>query len=120
VRRFNWFDYPHDQPLERMVLNPDVVVRSRGVMEKCSMCVHRIEEGRALSKREGRSLADGDIVTACQQSCPGQAISFGDANDPKSAVSKANKAPRAYKILTELNIGPSVSYLVRIKNNGNG
>ena len=120
VRRFNWFDYPHDQPLERMILNPDVVVRSRGVMEKCSMCVHRIEEGRALSKREGRSLADGDVVTACQQSCPGQAISFGDANDPHSAVSKANKAPRAYKILTELNIGPSVSYLVRIKNNGNG
>jgi molybdopterin-containing oxidoreductase family iron-sulfur binding subunit len=120
VRRFNWFDYPHDQPLERMVLNPDVVVRTRGVMEKCSMCVHRIEEGRALANREGRKLADGDVVTACQQSCPGQAITFGDANDPHSALAKAAQDPRAYKILTDLNIGPSVSYSVRLKNNSHG
>lgn len=120
VRRFNWFDYPHDEPLERMVLNPDVVVRTRGVMEKCSMCVHRIEEGKALAKREGRALADGDVKTACQQSCPGQAIFFGDANDPQSAVSQAAQSPRAYKILTELNIGPSVSYQVRLKNKRHG
>lgn len=120
VRRFNWFDYPHDEPLERMVLNPDVVVRSRGVMEKCSMCVHRIEESRAQTKREGRTLAEGDVKTACQQSCPGNAIVFGDINDPQSAVSQAAQNPRAYQILTDLNIGPSVSYLVRIKNTRHG
>ena len=101
-----------------MVLNPDVVVRSRGVMEKCSMCVHRIEEGRALANREARTLVDGDIQTACQQSCPASAIVFGDANDAGSAVSRLAKSGRAYHILEEINVKPQVSYLSRVKNRG--
>jgi molybdopterin-containing oxidoreductase family iron-sulfur binding subunit len=118
VRRFNWFDYEHGGPLERMVLNPDVVVRTRGVMEKCSMCVHRIEEGRAASRREGRTLADGDVQTACQQSCPADAIVFGDANDATSALSRLRETPRSYRILEEINVKPQVTFLTRIKNRG--
>jgi len=118
VRRFNWFDYDHGGPLERMVLNPDVVVRSRGVMEKCSMCVHRIEEARAARKREGRALADGDILTACQQSCPADAIVFGDANQPDSALARLRATPRSYNILEDINVKPQVTFLTRIKNRG--
>jgi len=118
VRRFNWFDYDRGGDLARMVLNPDVVVRSRGVMEKCSMCVQRIEEARALSRREGRELADGDVATACQQSCPAQAITFGDANDPKSALVARRAEGRAYTILEEINVKPQVTYMTRIKNRG--
>jgi molybdopterin-containing oxidoreductase family iron-sulfur binding subunit len=103
-----------------MVLNPDVVVRSRGVMEKCSMCVQRIEEARALSRREGRTLADGDILTACQQSCPAQALTFGDSNDPKSALSSRRGDGRAYTILEEINVKPQVTYMTRIKNRLDG
>ncbi|WNG49451.1 4Fe-4S dicluster domain-containing protein [Archangium minus] len=120
VRRFNWFDYKHDEPIERMVLNPDVVVRTRGVMEKCSLCVQRVQEGKALAKREGRELRDGDIRTACQQSCPAQAIHFGDINDPNSDVAKLAKSGRAYRLLEELNIGPAVTYLTKVRNTGNG
>jgi molybdopterin-containing oxidoreductase family iron-sulfur binding subunit len=116
VRRFNWFDYPHGEPIERMVLNPDVVVRTRGVMEKCTFCVQRIETGKVQARREGRAFADGDVQTACQQSCPGQAIAFGDVNDPQSAVSRLAASGRAYRILADLNIGPSVSYLTRVTN----
>jgi Fe-S-cluster-containing dehydrogenase component len=116
ARRFNWFDYDRGGDLARMVLNPDVVVRSRGVMEKCSMCVQRIEEARATSRRQGAELADGDIATACQQSCPAQAITFGDANDPKSALSRSRTEPRAYTILEEINVKPQVTYMTRIKN----
>ncbi|MDX2022514.1 MAG: 4Fe-4S dicluster domain-containing protein, partial [Deltaproteobacteria bacterium] len=115
VRRFNWFDYRHDEPLERMVLNPDVVVRTRGVMEKCSMCVQRIETARKDSHKQGRGLADGDVQTACQQSCPTQAIVFGDLNDPKSKVSVATHDRRAYRILEDLNIGAVVTYLSRVQ-----
>jgi len=118
VRRFNWFEYRHDDPVERLALNPDVVVRSRGVMEKCSMCVQRIQEGKALARRDGRPLADGEIQTACQQSCPSQAITFGDLNDPNSRVAKLTRDARAYRLLHELNIGPVISYLTRIKNTG--
>jgi molybdopterin-containing oxidoreductase family iron-sulfur binding subunit len=123
ARRFNWFDYDRGGDLRRMALNPDVVVRSRGVMEKCSMCVHRIEEGRATANREGRPLADGDIQTACQQSCPSQAIVFGDSNDPGSALGRLvapegngnghGAEARAYHILEELNVKPQVTYLAR-------
>ena len=120
VRRFNWFDYDRGGDLRRMALNPDVVVRSRGVMEKCSMCVQRIEEARALGKREGRALADGDIHTACQQSCPSQALVFGDSNDPKSALSKLTGGGRAYQILEEINVRPQVTYLAQIRANGEG
>jgi molybdopterin-containing oxidoreductase family iron-sulfur binding subunit len=115
VRRFNWFQYRHDDPLERMVLNPDVVVRSRGVMEKCSMCSHRIEAARAAARRAGRRLQDGDIQTACQQSCPTKAIVFGDSNDPKSELSKLARQGRAYTILEELHINPAVRYLARVR-----
>ncbi|XXF79904.1 TAT-variant-translocated molybdopterin oxidoreductase [Myxococcaceae bacterium GXIMD 01537] len=120
VRRFNWFDYKHDEPMERMVLNPDVVVRSRGVMEKCSLCVQRVQEGKMAAKREGRELRDGEIQTACQQSCPARAIHFGDINDPSSAIAKLSKDPRAFRLLEELNIGPSVTYLTKIRNTGSG
>jgi Fe-S-cluster-containing dehydrogenase component len=120
ARRFNWFDYDRGGDLARMVLNPDVVVRSRGVMEKCSMCVQRIEEARALSRREGRTLADGDIATACQQSCPAQAITFGDSNDPASALSRLRADGRAYTILEDINVKPQVSYMTRVKNRGEG
>ncbi len=118
VRRFNWFDYRHDDPVERLVLNPDVVVRSRGVMEKCSLCVHRIQEGRAQAKRQGRTLADGEVATACQQSCPTRALVFGDLNDPKSEVAALARDARSYHLLAELNVQPNVSYLTRIRNPG--
>ena len=120
VRRFNWFDYKHDDPLERMVLNPDVVVRSRGVMEKCSLCVQRVQEAKASAKREGRPLKDGDAQTACQQSCPAKAIHFGDINDPTSAVAKLSRDGRAFRLLEELNIGSSITYLTKIRNAGSG
>lgn len=116
VRRFNWFDYPHSDKNANMVLNPDVVVRSRGVMEKCSLCVQRIQEGKLKTKVEGRDLVDDDIKTACQQSCPAGAIYFGDMNDPNSSISKFLKSPRNYKLLDELNVQPRVSYLTKIRN----
>lgn len=116
VRRFNWFDYPHEDPLANMVLNPDVVVRSRGVMEKCSMCVQRIQASKAMVKREGRTLKDGDIETACQQACPADAIVFGDFLDPSSRLNKAVKESRNYRVLEELGIRPVVSYLAKVRN----
>ncbi|HUO84683.1 MAG TPA: 4Fe-4S dicluster domain-containing protein, partial [Thermoanaerobaculia bacterium] len=82
VRRFNWFDYPHEDRLARMVLNPDVTVRSRGVMEKCSFCVQRIQEAKHEAKRKGEPLPDGEVRPACEQSCPAKAIVFGDVADP--------------------------------------
>lgn len=118
VRRFNWFDYPHDDPLERMVLNPDVAVRSRGVMEKCSFCVQRIQEGKARAKAEGRPVRDGDLRTACEQSCPAGAIVFGNVNDPESRASKLSSDPRRYRVLEELNVGPAVGYLTKIRAEG--
>jgi len=110
VRRFNWFDYPHQDPIENLVLNPDVTIRTRGVMEKCTFCVQRIAEARIRAKVEGRPLADGDIQPACQQSCPAQAITFGNLADPQSAVSRAREAQRGYQVLAELNIKPSITY----------
>ena len=87
VRRFNWFKYEHDDMLQNLALNPDVTVRSRGVMEKCSMCVQRIEDGKIEARRLGQPLVDGSIQTACQQSCPAQAITFGDRNDVEPPTS---------------------------------
>jgi molybdopterin-containing oxidoreductase family iron-sulfur binding subunit len=118
VRRFNWFDYAHGQGLQAMGLNPDVATRSRGVMEKCTFCVQRIEEGKAGAKRQARGLKDGDVVTACQQACPARAIVFGDMNDPESRVSQQMKDPRAYKVLEELNVRPGIAYLAVVKNRG--
>lgn len=117
VRRFNWFNYDHSDPYEKMVLNPDVSVRSRGVMEKCSMCVQRIQDGKLTAKRERRELKDGDIKLACQQSCPAdEAIIFGDMNNPESKISKYLADERKYVVLEELNVQPRVNYLTKIRN----
>jgi len=116
VRRFNWFDYAHNDELENMVLNPDVTVRSRGVMEKCSMCIQRIQEAKIEAKAKGIPLADGDIKLACQQSCPADAITFGDLNDPESDISKLVEDPRHYHVLEELNARPTVGYLTMVRN----
>ena len=120
VRRFNWFEYDRADPLEDLQLNPDVTVRSRGVMEKCSFCVQRIHDARAEAKRLGRPPADGDVRTACQQSCPAQAIVFGDGADPASAVSRLAKVPRHYVVLEELNVKPSVGYLTKVRDRAGG
>jgi molybdopterin-containing oxidoreductase family iron-sulfur binding subunit len=116
ARRFNWFDYAHDDVLQNLALNPDVTVRSRGVMEKCSLCVQRIQDAKIEARRRGEQLADGVIQTACQQSCPTGAIVFGDLNDPDSRVSRAMKNPRRYRVLEELNVRPSVAYLRKVRN----
>ena len=124
VRRFNWFkysgneqfDYHMNNELGRMVLNPDVIVRSRGVMEKCTMCVQRIQYGKLEAKKAGRRPADGEIVTACAQSCPTQAITFGDYNDPNSRLSSQAKDERAYHVLEELNVQPSIYYQTKVRN----
>jgi molybdopterin-containing oxidoreductase family iron-sulfur binding subunit len=123
VRRFNWFNYTdnarfdfhmHD-PVGRLVLNPDVTVRSRGVMEKCSLCVQRIHAGKSAATRTGQPLADGDVVTACQEVCPSEAIVFGDLRDPDSRVARLVGGPRAYKVLDELGTRPNVSYLKKVR-----
>jgi molybdopterin-containing oxidoreductase family iron-sulfur binding subunit len=116
VRRFNWFDYPRTDPFANLVLNPDVTVRSRGVMEKCTFCVQRIQDGKAEAKRRGQPLQDGEIQTACQQSCPTQAIVFGDINDPNSRVAQLSQSGRYYRVLEEINVRPSVGYLRLVRN----
>ncbi len=116
TRRFNWFDYPREDRLQNLALNPDVTVRSRGVMEKCSLCVQRIQSAKAEAKRSGVALADGDIRTACQQSCPAGAIVFGDLSDPASAASRLVAQGRAYAVLGEINVKPSVTYLADVRN----
>ena len=99
-----------------MALNPDVVVRSRGVMEKCSFCIQRVQEARLTAKKEGRKVADGDIKVACQQSCPSDAIVFGDLADPQSKVSKAVETHKGYHLLEEINVKPRVSFLPKVRN----
>ncbi len=116
ARRFNWFDYPREDTLQNHSLNPDVTVRSRGVMEKCTFCAQRIQEAKSRAAVRGEELADGAILTACQQSCPTQAIVFGDLTDPESRVSRLSAGPRSYHLLAELNVQPSVAYLARIRN----
>jgi Fe-S-cluster-containing dehydrogenase component len=115
VRRFNWFDYPHEDRLQNLVFNPNVTVRSRGVMEKCTLCVQRIEEGKIEARRLGQPVADGGIKTACQQVCPAEAIVFGDLNDPKSRVAALTASVRAYRVLDELNTRPAVRYLKLVR-----
>ena len=115
TRRFNWFNYPREDRLVNLVLNPDVTVRTRGVMEKCTFCVQRIQEAKIESKRTGTALQDGDIRTACQQSCPAGAIVFGDLNDPNSRISRLAREGRQYRVLEDLNVGPSVHYLKIVK-----
>ena len=141
VRRFNWADYtgadsfPNNQDqngvgklndavlmmnddLTRMVLNPDVVVRSRGVMEKCSFCAQRLQDGKLKAKKENRVLTDGDVKTACQQACPTEAIVFGNANNSKSAIVKIRQEneQRLYHVLEELHVLPNISYLAKVRN----
>jgi molybdopterin-containing oxidoreductase family iron-sulfur binding subunit len=117
VRRFNWFNNFEDlTQTQRLVLNPDVTVRARGVMEKCTYCVQRIETARVEARVEGRKIQDGDITTACQATCPTDAITFGDLNDPESRVSKLREASRSYDLLHYLNIKPRTFYMARIRN----
>ncbi|HAZ14100.1 MAG: hypothetical protein A2X86_02960 [Bdellovibrionales bacterium GWA2_49_15] len=123
VRRFNWFEYSKNpkfdfnmnSDLGTMVLNPDVVVRTRGVVEKCSLCAQRIQEGKLRAKLENRPLADGDIQPACLQSCPASAMIFGDLNNPNSQISVAFKDERKYSLLEELNTANAVGYMTKIK-----
>ncbi len=116
VRRFNWFNYAHEDELQNHSLNPDVTVRTRGVMEKCTFCAQRIQEAKSEAVVKGVELADGDIQVACQQSCPTSAIVFGDLADPTSRVAQLASSPRGYGVLAELNVKPSVNYLARIRN----
>jgi molybdopterin-containing oxidoreductase family iron-sulfur binding subunit len=137
VRRFNWFKY-HDNTqfdknlamnndLGKMVLNPDVTVRARGVMEKCTFCVQRIQSGKLQARKEGRRPVDGEIVTACQSACPADAIVFGDMNDSESAIykmlqikeeeaTKTVQEERAYHMLEDINVDPNIWYFTKIRN----
>jgi len=116
VRRFNWFDHPVAAPVERLALNPNVVARSRGVMEKCTFCVQRIQATRIAARRDGHEDWRGlGGKTACQESCPAKAITFGDATDPHGAVAVAKKSPRAFQVLAELGVRPAVTYLAKVR-----
>ncbi len=141
VRRFNFLNFSDNNPqfakldptsdfargnttnpkpggiqLLKMISNPDVTVRGRGVMEKCTYCVQRINDARIEAKKQNREIADGEIVTACQQACPTRTIVFGNMADHESAVSRMKKEPRAYRVLEELNTRPRTSYLGKITN----
>jgi molybdopterin-containing oxidoreductase family iron-sulfur binding subunit len=144
VRRFNWFKYHDNEKFEtvnaamnsdlgKMVLNPDVTVRSRGVMEKCSFCVQRIQAGKLNAKRERRPINDGEVVTACQAACSTGAIVFGDINNPETkiskllkiapldakkphAVEKVSSNPRAYQVISEIGVRPNIWYLTKVRN----
>ncbi|MCI0920878.1 TAT-variant-translocated molybdopterin oxidoreductase [Sphingobacterium rhinopitheci] len=124
VRRFNWFNYWNDSRFDNylnnefthLLLNPDVTSRSRGVMEKCSMCIQRIQAGKLKAKMEDRKLKDGDVQMACQAACSANAIIFGDANDPESEVSKAIRNERVYYVLEEINVQPNIGYMTKVRN----
>ena len=113
VRRFNWLAPEFDEPLN-LQLNPDVTVRSAGVMEKCTFCVQRIKGAQDKAKDDDRSVRDGEITPACAQTCPAQAIMFGDLNDPSSRVSQRSEDPRAYHVFGALNTRPAVTYLKKV------
>ncbi len=115
VRRFNWFEYARENQLQNLSLNPEVTIRSKGVMEKCSLCIQRIQDAKVQAKRDGVALRDGQIQTACQQSCPANAIVFGDFKDPKSQISQWISRPRSYEVLGELNVQASVRYLADVR-----
>ncbi|MEM8733752.1 MAG: TAT-variant-translocated molybdopterin oxidoreductase [Planctomycetota bacterium] len=133
VRRFNYFNYNTEygyfygwqqrgkleeasRKLQQLVLNPEVTVRGRGVMEKCTYCIQRIQQVKIATRAEGRPIEDGDIQSACQEACSTQAIVFGDKKDPNSMVSKAQNDPRAYAMLAELNVKPRTMFLARVRN----
>ncbi|MGY6562310.1 MAG: TAT-variant-translocated molybdopterin oxidoreductase [Luteibaculaceae bacterium] len=126
VRRFNWFNYmaydkfnaanPSQDEMLRLVLNPDVTVRSRGVMEKCTMCVQRIQEGKLKAKSAGRPVIDGDVTTACSDACPTFALKIGDLNAKDSQVTKESENKRSYHALEEMGVKPNVYYMVKVRN----
>ena len=117
VRRFNFLQYSvEDEPTIAMQKNPDVTVRTRGVMEKCSYCVQRISSARITAKKEGRTIQDGEVVTACQAACPSQAIVFGDINDKQSTIARLKSDPLDYSLLAELNTKPRTTYLANVRN----
>ncbi len=126
VRRFNWFNYqeyrkftevnPSQDDLGRMVLNPDVTVRARGVMEKCSLCVGRIQAGKLDAKKLGQPVQDGAIQTACSEACPTEAITFGDINDKGSVVAGMTKSKRAYRVIEEVGTQTNMYYMTKVRN----
>ncbi|KAA1261253.1 Tetrathionate reductase subunit B precursor [Rubripirellula obstinata] len=134
VRRFNYFNYNEEigvgygvdafpgnienanRKLQSLVMNPDVTVRGRGVMEKCTYCVQRVEKGKITARKEDRRIQEGDVVTACQSACPTRAIEFGDISNPESIVAKKRKDVRSYGMLEQLNVKPRTEYLARVRN----
>jgi molybdopterin-containing oxidoreductase family iron-sulfur binding subunit len=127
VRRFNWFrfndndnfDFHFNNPLGKMVINPDVTVRTRGVMEKCSFCVQRIQDSKLRAKRENRDKDTVVVETACQRACPANAIVFGDLHNPDSEVARLSRNERGFTVLEELNVKSSITYLTKIRNTAN-
>jgi molybdopterin-containing oxidoreductase family iron-sulfur binding subunit len=113
VRFFNFWEPKWPESLQNQ-LNPDVTVRSKGIMEKCTFCVQRIRRVTREADRDGRQVMDGDVAPACVQACPTSALTFGDLNDPNSRVSKLRKDPRAYRVLEDLGTEPSVIYLKKV------
>jgi molybdopterin-containing oxidoreductase family iron-sulfur binding subunit len=113
VRRFNWFTWTRPKPLD-MQLNPDVTVRQKGIMEKCSFCIQRIVAAKVTARNEDRPLRDGEFTTACAQTCPTDALIFGNLLDPQSRVAKLMQDSRAYQVLHHLNTKPAVIYLKRL------
>jgi molybdopterin-containing oxidoreductase family iron-sulfur binding subunit len=134
VRRFNYFNYNEDigtgygidaypnnienanRKLQALVMNPEVTVRGRGVMEKCTYCIQRVEKAKITAIKENREIEDGDVQTACQSACPAKCIEFGNIADPESRVSKSRESPRNYGLLGQLNLKPRTQYLARVSN----
>ena len=119
VRRFNYLYYTEEErnvPVLHLMANPDVTIRGRGVMEKCTYCVQRINLGRIEAEKENRQIVDGEVKTACQEVCPTQAIIFGNINDPNAEVTRLKQQPLNYGLLAEIGTQPRTTYLARLEN----